>query len=148
MANFNLNKVILAGRLTSAVELKQTPSGVAVATFSIAVNRKVGKDKPQETDFINCTAWRGTAEFISKYFGKGSSICIVGSIQTRSWKDNNGQNRYATDVVADEAMFVDSKSDAQGTEASAPTNYIPDAYKTPQNANFVGADRDDDLPFN
>lgn len=140
MANFNINKVILAGRLTSNVELKQTPSGVAVATFSIAVNRKVAKDKPQETDFINCVAWRNTAEFISKYFGKGSSICIAGSIQTRSWKDSNGNNRYVTEVVADEAMFVDSKNEAQG-------NYIPDAYKTPQNANFEGVSSDDNLPF-
>ena len=147
MANLNLNKVILAGRLTSAVELKQTPSGVAVATFSIAVNRKVGKDKPQETDFINCTAWRGTAEFISKYFGKGSSICIVGSIHTRSWKDNNGNNRYATDVVADEAMFVDSKSDAQGTNTSAPTNYIPDAYSVSPKGSFDAVDMNDPLPF-
>lgn len=147
MANFNINKVILAGRLTSNVELKQTPSGVAVATFSIAVNRKVAKDKPQETDFINCVAWRNTAEFISKYFGKGSSICIAGSIQTRSWKDSNGNNRYVTEVVADEAMFVDSKNEAQGTGASTPTNYIPDAYKTPQNANFEGVSSDDNLPF-
>lgn len=147
MANFNLNKVILAGRLTGDVEQKQTPSGVSVCSFNIAVNRKYSKEGEQQADFISCTAWRGTAEFISKYFRKGSAICIVGSIQTRSWKDNNGNNRYATEVVADEAMFVDSKNDEKGSETSAPTNYIPDAYKAPQNANFESAETDDSLPF-
>jgi single-strand DNA-binding protein len=148
MANFNLNKVILGGRLTNDVELKSTQSGVSVATFSIAVNRKAVKDKPQETDFINCTAWRNTAEFISKYFKKGASICIVGSLQNRTWNDNEGNKRYATDIVVDEAVFVDSKNNAQGTEGPSSTNYIPDAYKTPQNANFEGAELDSDLPFN
>lgn len=143
MSNLNLNKVVLAGRLTNDVELKQTQSGVSVCSFSIAVNRRLAKDQEQTADFINCTAWRQTAEFISKYFHKGSSICIVGSIQTRSWKDNNGNNRYATEVVVDEAMFVDSRNDAQGTGASTPTNYIPGAYKP-----FEDAAPEDDLPFN
>ena len=149
MANFNFNKVILGGRITADVELKQTPSGVSVAQFSIAVNRKYSKDGQQQSDFFNVTAWRGTAEFISKYFSKGSSICIVGSIENRSWTDQNGQKRYATDIVADEALFVDSKNDAQQTEASRPTNYIPDAYKSSPVPNFeaVGANTDDDLPF-
>ena len=138
MANFNLNKVILGGRLTSDVEVKQTPNGVSVCTFSLAVNRKPSKDGQQQTDFFNCTAWRQTAELIGKYFGKGSSICVVGSIQIRSWTDNNGQKRYATDIVVEEVQFVDSKNDAQQTESSRPTNYIPDAYRVPQ---------DDSLPF-
>lgn len=147
MANFNLNKVILGGRLTSDIELKQTPSGVSVCSFSLAVNRKYSKEGEQQADFINCQAWRGTAEFISKYFGKGSAICVVGSIQTRTWTDQNGQKRYATEVVVDEAMFVDGKNDTQATEAPNPTNYIPDAYKVPQNANFEATDVDDGLPF-
>ena len=147
MANFNLNKVILAGRLTSDVELKTTQSGVSVTTFSIAVNRKYSQEGEQQADFINCTAWRSTAEFIAKYFSKGSSICIVGSIQTRSWEDNNGNKRYATEVLADEAMFVDSKTESQGTGTAIPSNYIPDAYKTPQNANFEAVEADADLPF-
>lgn len=141
MANLNLNKVVLGGRLTADVELKQTQSGVSVCSFGLAVNRKVGKDKEQQTDFINCQAWRGTAEFISRYFKKGSAICIVGSIQTRSWQDQNGQKRYATEVVVDEALFVDGKNDAQGTA------YIPDAYKSQQTANFEEAGQDEDLPF-
>lgn len=111
MANFNFNKVILGGRLTSDIELKQTQSGISVASFSLAVNRKYSKDGEQQTDFINCTAWKGTAEFLAKYFGKGSSLCVVGNIQTRNYTDGNGQKRYTTEVIVDEALFVDSKSD-------------------------------------
>ena len=128
--SLNLNKVVLAGRVTADIELKQTPSGVSVASFSIAVNRRyVSKStdaqaQPQ-ADFINVTAWRNTAEFISKYFHKGSAICITGSIQTRKWQDQQGNNRYSTEVVADEAMFVESKADAgQG-------GYSPEAYSAP-----------------
>lgn len=129
--SLNINKVVLAGRLTADIELKQTPSGVSVCSFSLAVNRKYQSDRQQQTDFINCVAWRSTAEFISKYFHKGSAICIAGSIQVRSWTDNNNQKHYATEVVADEAMFVESKNDSQGT-------YIPEAYHAPE---------DDDTPF-
>lgn len=147
MANFNLNKVIIGGRITADVELKQTPAGVPVATFSIAVNRKPGKDGQQQTDFFNVTAWRNTAEFVSKYFGKGSSICIIGSIQNRSWTDQNGQKRTATDIIADEVQFVDSKNDAQGTGAGSPHSYIPEAYTKPQGAEYEPVSADDDLPF-
>ena len=147
MANFNLNKVILGGRLTADPELKQTPSGVSVAQFSLAVNRKYQKDGEQQADFFNCTAWRGTAEFISKYFRKGSSLCVVGTIQNRSWEDNNGQKRYATDIVIDEAMFVDGKNDSQGSETAGAGSYMPEAYTTPQGANMADVEPDDDLPF-
>ena len=133
MANFNLNKVILGGRLTSDPELKVTPQGISVCSFSVAVNRK-GKDA--QTDFINCQAWRTTAEHIAKFYRKGSSICLVGSIQTRSWTDNNGNKRYATDVIADEAYFVDSKA-----ENDAPT------FQTQPTPNFEEVANDDDLPF-
>ena len=139
MANLNLNKVVLGGRLTSEVELKTTQSGISVCSFTIAVNRKT-KDE-QKADFINCQAWRSTAEFISKYFGKGASICVVGSIQTRSWEDQNGQKRYATEVVVDEAMFVDSKS-----ESDSPKSFVPDAYKT-TTFTMEQVDVDQGLPF-
>ena len=118
MANLNLNKVILGGRLTAEPELKTTTSGVSVATFTIAVNRRYSKEE-QITDFINCTAWRQTAEFICRYFHKGSSICVSGEIQTRKWTNDNGENRYATEVIVGEALFVDSKNE-NGT-APAPT---------------------------
>lgn len=147
MASFNFNKVILGGRLTSDVEVKTTQSGISVANFSIAVNRKSSKDGEKQVDFINCQAWRGNAELIGKYFSKGSSICIVGAIQNRSWEDNNGNKRYATEVIVDEVAFVDSKNDAQGTGTATPTNYIPDAYNVAPKGDFEAVETDDSLPF-
>lgn len=140
MANFNLNKVILGGRITADIELKQTQSGVSTTTFQIAVNRKVGKEQEQQADFITCVAWRNTAEFISRYFKKGSSICIVGQILTRSWSDANGNKRYATEVLADEAFFVDNKAEGQAFVS-------PQAFQTPQAPKFEEISSDDDLPF-
>lgn len=148
MANLNLNKVVLGGRLTADVECKATPSGVSVCSFTLAINRRTGKDQEQTTDFINCQAWRQTAEFISKYFRKGSSLCVVGKIQTRSWQDQNGNKRFATEVVVDEALFVDSKNDATGaTDAADGQAYIPDAYTAPASPNFEPVADDNDLPF-
>ena len=148
MANFNINKTILGGRLTADPELKQTNSGVSVCSFTVAVNRRFSKDGKQEADFINVQAWRQTAEFICNYFKKGSSICIAGAIQTRSWEDQNGQKRFATEVVADEAYFVDGKNDGAGAEGASPTNYTPDAYKSQQSAKFEEIpDNGDGLPF-
>lgn len=133
MANFNLNKVILGGRLTADPELKTTPSGVSVTSFTVAVNRRFGGKAGEEAqaDFFNVTAWRATAEFITKYFRKASSICIVGSIQTRTWIDQNGQKRFATEIVADEAYFVDTKSEMPGQ--SAPQVYASPAAVSQQN---------------
>ena len=149
MSNLNLNKVVLCGRLTADVELKQTQNGIAVATFTLAVNRRAVQGKPQETDFINCQAWRGTAEFVSRYFNKGSSICVTGSIQTRSWNDNNGNKRYATEVVVDEALFVDSRSDSQNAPQSTETR---NPYQVPNLSSKIDmkdikTDTDQDLPF-
>lgn len=145
MANLNLNKVILGGRLTADVELKQTPSGVPVCSFSLAVNRKHSKDSEQQTDFINCVAWRNTAEFISKYFHKGSSLCAIGSVQTRSWTDNNGQKRYATEVVVDEALFVDSKN--EGETPSGATYADALGSVAPKKDDLTELSENDDLPF-
>lgn len=142
MANLNLNKVILGGRLTSDIELKTTQTGISVCSFTIAVNRRTGKDKEQTADFITCQAWRQTAEFIAKYFRKGSSICIVGSIQTRNWTDQNGQKHFKTEIVVDEAMFVDSKS--EGGQASPS---IPEYTSTMPAPNFEEVPNDSDLPF-
>lgn len=145
MSNLNLNKVILGGRLIADPELKQTTNGNSVCSFSLAVNRRFQKEgEQQQADFINCVAWRSTAEFICRYFKKGSSLCIVGNIQTRTWTDQNNQKRYATDVIVDEAMFVDSKSDG----GQAPSGgYVPDAYTAPAAPNFEELKEDDDLPF-
>lgn len=145
MSNLNLNKVVLCGRLTADVELKNSTQGFPVCSFSLAVNRRRSKDNEQQADFINCVAWRQIAEFISKYFKKGSSICVTGSIQTRTWNDNTGAKRYATEVVVDEAMFVDSRSD------NASASYVPEAYGSPSFSNdvpnFEEVGDSSDLPF-
>ena len=151
MANFNLNKVILGGRLTADPELKQTPNGVPVVSFSIAVNRRFGSGGQQQADFFNVTAWRATAEFVSRYFHKGSSICVVGSIQNRTWTDQNGQKRYATDIIADEVQFVDARGEGSNG-APAQGAYTPDAYTPSYSSSgmapkFEEIKTDDDLPF-
>lgn len=147
MSILNLNKVVLAGRLTADPELKQTPSGIAVCSFTLAINRRFSKDGQQEADFIQLQAWRQTAEFINRYFRKGSALCITGSIQTRSWQDQNGQKRFATDVVVDEAMFVDGKNDAQGTGTYTGEQNPAPAFNAPQTPNFTPIETDADLPF-
>lgn len=143
MANFNLNKVILGGRMTADPVLKVTPSGVQVCNFSIAVNRRFAEEKGGEkaADFFNVTCWRQTAEFVSRYFRKASSICVVGSIHTRSWVDQTGQKKFGVDIVADEAYFVDAKAEMPGTAVQNPQvqqgyaapapqigGYMPQAY--------------------
>lgn len=152
MANLNFNKIILGGRLTAAPELKQTQSGIPVCSFYIAVNRRAKAGEERVADFFNVTAWRQTAEFVSKYFSKGSSILVVGSLQNRSWTDQSGQKHYATDVVADEVSFVDSRaeSDAIAADNAADGSYVPAAYTAPvpaQAPSFEGIQRDEDLPF-
>lgn len=131
MASFNFNKVILGGRIARDPELKTTQSGLSVTQFSIAVNRKSTKDQQApQADFFNVTAWRNTAEFITKFFRKGSSICITGSLQTRSFTDKNGAKREVTEVLADEAYFVDSKQDvSQAPQWNAPQNAQNDAQQ-------------------
>ena len=151
MASFN--KVILMGRLTANPELKQTPSGAAVTTFTLAVDRKYNKGEEKQCDFITIVAWKQSAEFICKYFGKGQAILVCGELQTRTWKDKDGNNRYATEVVANEVNFCETKKEAEGNNAPSnqsgsqskfePNTYIPQAY-TQQSFDNV---KDEDLPF-
>ena len=152
MANFNLNKIILGGRLTQDPELKQTHSGIAVATFKIAVNRRYSRDnQQQEADFFNCIAWRSQAEFVSRYFHKGSAICVIGAVQNRSWTDQQNVKRYITEVVVDEVQFVDSRGDAPAGQAPAPgaDAYGAPVYSSPAASapKFEEIKTDDDLPF-
>ena len=138
------NLVVLTGRLTADPELKTTPNGVSVTSFSIAVSRRYRAGEETQADFINIVAWRQTAEFITKYFKKGTMIGIEGSIQTRRYEDKNGNTRTAFEVVANNVQFVESKRD------SAPSS-------APEAASFSNADvndfadlgdaSDDDLPF-
>ena len=138
MANFNFNKVILGGRLTADPELKQTQSGIAVVSFSIAVNRRYSKSATQqsETDFFNVTAWRQTAEFVTRYFSKGSMIAIQGHIQTRMYEDKNGNKRTSAEIVAQDVYFADSKKSEEKAE------------ENPFAGNFAALDDEDmGLPF-
>ena len=148
MANFNLNKVILGGRMVADPELKQTQSGVHVCSFRIAVNRR---GENGGADFFECQAWRATAEFVSRFFRKGSSICVIGNVKNTSWTDQNGQKRTKTEVIAEEVTFVDSKEDAQNTFAQGADAlsgaYMPDAYQEPSESKFELVGEDDNLPF-
>ena len=114
-----MNKVILMGRLTRDPELRYTPSNVATCSFSVAVDRRYkSSDGTTPADFINCVAWRNTAEFISKYFVKGNRILIRGELQVRSYEDKNGEIRYVTEVVANDAEFCESRrNDGEGSPA-------------------------------
>ncbi len=147
-----LNRAILMGRLTRDPELRTTPSGVSVASFTLAVDRgyaKAGEEK--QTDFINIVAWRATAEFVGRYFTKGMMMIVEGRIQTRSWEDQNGNKRYAVEVVADNIQFGESKKAASqhaGMEAPAPA--APAMQQDSGFGDVAGfsiASDDDDLPF-
>lgn len=147
-----MNKVILMGRLTRDPEMRQTPNGVAVCSFSIAVNRRFAKEGQQSADFINCTAWRQQAEFICKYFQKGSMIAVVGQIQSRSWDGQDGKKQYATDVVVDEVYFTGSKAESHTGGSSdgyaAPQPRQDNSFGEIKDMGFEAIDgSEDDLPF-
>lgn len=137
-----MNIAVLMGRMTSTPELKTTPSGVSVTSFSIAIDRGYGENK--QTDFINIVAWRQTAEFICKHFTKGSRIAIEGSIQTRKYQDRDGNNRTVFEVVAKEVHFVDGKKDAKH---SVDVDADPLQTFADRNSDFVEVVGGDDLPF-
>ena len=116
-----MNKVELVGRLTKDPEVKLTSNQTQFCNFTVAVDRRFKDSNGQrQADFISCVAWRQTAAFIQKYFRKGSRIGLVGSIQTRNYEDQNGQKRYITEVVVDEAEFVESSASSTGRQGSAP----------------------------
>ena len=152
----DLNKVILMGHMTADPELKQTTSGTSVCSFSIAVNRRFAKadQGQQNVDFINIVTWRQSAEFVCRYFKKGNPILVCGQLQTRTWTDNQGQKRYATEVVADEVSFG-APAASQGGNAetrSQGQSYTPQAYGAPafnsaESANFEEIPGDESLPF-
>ena len=145
MAAFN--KVILIGNLCADPELKQTQNGISVTSFSLAVSRRKVKDQEPQTDFITVVAWRNTAEFISKYFQKGKAILIVGSLQTRNWEDQNGQKRYATEVVADEAQFIEKKGESEPKQSPSQNANSQNSPYSSQPVAFEEMTGDDDLPF-
>lgn len=148
--------MIIGGRLTDTPVLNTTTSGIPVTTFTVAVNRRFADKQTGENtaDFLNVTAWRQTAEFITRYFRKASSICVVGSIQTRSWTDKDGQKRHTVEIVADEAYFVDARAESSQTAARVTSGdavtpqtgtYIPEAYT--QAPSFGELEDEEVLPF-
>ena len=137
-----LNHIVLMGRLTRDPELRQTGSGISVASFTIAVDRDyTAQGAEKETDFVDIVAWRGTADFVSKYFAKGRMAVVSGRLQIRNWQDKEGNKRRSAEVVADNIYFGESKKDSQGsnsTQSSEPA----------QSTDFAPLDDDDsELPF-
>ncbi len=144
-----MNKVILMGRLVSDPELRTTQSGISVTTIRIAVNRRFAKQgDPVTADFFDVVFWRQTAEFVARYFTKGRQIAVVGALQTRKWQDRDGNNRYTTEVVGEEAYFADSKRDAApaGTQPAYQSE-APAEYNPASRGDFEEVDDGDDLPF-
>lgn len=137
-----LNISVLQGRITADPELRQTPQGTSVCAFTIAVERSYCRQgEERQADFINIVAWRGTAEFVCKYFQKGQMIAVYGPIQTRRYKDKDGNNRTAFEVVASEVHFSGSKpnsaASAQPAEVSTPA----------ASDDFISVDCPEDIPF-
>lgn len=132
-----LNKTILLGRITNELELKQTPNGVSVLSFTVAVDRNT---KEKQTDFISCVAWRQTAEFISKYFGKGRMIALEGQLRSRTYDDKNGVKHYVTEVYVDGASFTGESKNAEATHTNP-----ADSIGNP--ADYEDVLSDDGVPF-
>lgn len=143
-----INMVALMGRLTYEPELKSTPNGICVIRFQIACDRNYQKQgEERQADFIDCVAWRQTAEFISRYFHKGSMIAIEGTIQTSNYTDKNGNQRKQVEVLANNVSFCGSKSET-GTVSNGGYNQPSPNYASVDNSDFEEIiDDDDDLPF-
>lgn len=139
-----MNKVILMGRLTKSPEVRYTQTNnTLVASFSLAVNRRfVKQGEERQADFFNIVAWGKLGEFCSKYYKKGQQVAIIGRLQTRNWEDENGQKRYATDVIAEEAYFADSKKD----EGASNDPFSNNTFGTSEESDFE-VTPSDDLPF-
>lgn len=138
-----MNKVILIGRLTKDADVKASSTGISIARFNLAVDRKFKKDNEQTADFINCVAFSKTADFLEKYGSKGTKFVVEGSIQTGSYTNKDGNKVYTTDVVVQSVEFAESKTSAQNNNAPAPAqaNVIPNG--------FIKVDDidEDELPF-
>lgn len=154
-----LNTAIIMGRLTADPELRTTQSGLSVTSFTVAVDRNYKNGDERQTDFINVVAWRGTADFVSRYFKKGQMIAVQGSIQTRGYEDKNGNKRTAVEIVADNVSFCGSKAES-GNAYGAPRQESAPAvsYQSANAGSFsvlpddnqgfpFGADDDEGLPF-
>ena len=147
-ANKMLNHIVIMGRLTRAPELKATQSGVSVVSFTLAVDRDyAAKGSDKETDFIDVTAWRNTAEFVSKYFDKGRMAVVSGRLQVRKWQDADGNTRRAAEIVADNVYFGDSKPTDAATKGNCQNAENQNAVAPTADELAIIADDDDELPF-
>lgn len=151
-----MNCAVIMGRLTADPELRTTQNGLSVTSFTVAVNRPYSKQgEERQADFINVVAWRQTAEFVTRYFQKGSMIAIQGRIQTRTYEDKSGNKRYATEVVADRVSFTGSRQETGTSGGSQAGGYTPggnqdtgSSYATGMADDFDDLSiNDDDLPF-
>ena len=151
-----LNHITIMGRLVRDPELRRTGSGIAVASFTVAVDRDFAEKSSgeRETDFIDCVAWRQTGEFVSKHFTKGQMIVVSGRLQVRKWKNKDGENRYTTEVVAENCYFGDSKKESSGGESYGNSygqqtgGYSAPAYSATPASDFAMLDDDDaQFPF-
>ena len=144
-----LNHITIMGRLVRDPELRRTGSGVAVASFTVAVDRDFGgrDGGEKETDFIDCVAWRQTGEFVSKYFTKGRMIVVSGRLQIRSWTDKDGNKRRTAEVVADNVYFGDSRRDGDGVPAAGSFGGYSAPASAPASDFAMLEDDDAQLPF-
>lgn len=146
-----MNKVILMGRLARDPEVRYSQSAepLAVARYSLAVNRRFKRQGEADADFINCVAFGKTGEFAEKYFKKGQMVSIVGRLQVRSWEDQNGQKRWSTDVVVEEQFFAESKASFESHKGAAPTGGNAPKQTAPADGFYPINENieDDDLPF-
>lgn len=136
-----LNKVILMGRLTRDPEIRYTQNNTPVASYSIAVDRNYSKDQDRQTDFIDIVSWNKSAEFVSKWFKKGSLIVVVGRLQVRKWQDKDGNNRISYEVISEEVSFGGSKNDSDSDSSGSRANATIDAENTDD------TDDDGEMPF-
>ena len=144
-----INNITLMGRLTADPELKTTTTGRSVTSFSIAVDRGYARNgEERQTDFINIVAWQQQAEFVCRYFKKGSMIALTGSLQSRSYEDKNGNRRTVYEVVANSFSFCGSKAETGATGGSMSTNAVAaPAYQTANASDFEEIPDDEELPF-
>ena len=141
------NKVIIQGNISNEVELKQTQSGTSVCSFNVAVNRFSKEPDSKKVDFFSVVAWQAKAEFVSRYFKKGSPILVCGRLENREWSDKQGNKRISTEIIAEEITFVgnkESSTEAKNEPSAQP--YMPSAY-TQNSQNFEEIPNDGDLPF-
>lgn len=143
-----MNKIIILGRLTKDVELRNTQTGNTVASFSLAVNRKFAKEgEERKADFINIVAWNKLAEMISKYVSKGQQLCIAGRLETRTWEDEQGQRHYITEVIAEEVTFVEKAKKQYPSDEilNGTSTPLPDFSEDEEDEGIIS--NGDDLPF-